>query len=138
MAKPLGDSLKPGALGLLPEGIVSVGAIDDLAQQHECRVVCEVVLLEDRFEGALLPVVPQFDALHIVGRRPLPRGDLQHLVCRDIQELGLRINEFFNQPGTRYAIYLHTLTGDPLHRRFPSSSSVTIYTPAWHVAGRNT
>src|SRR5262249_41897119 len=55
MAETFRDGFKARRFGLLIEGIVGVGAVDDLAQQHERRVTDQLVFFQDRLERALLP-----------------------------------------------------------------------------------
>src|SRR5260221_13216554 len=58
VAEALGDGLQPRPLGLVPERVVGIGAVDDLAQEHQRRVARQVVLLEDSLKRALLAMMP--------------------------------------------------------------------------------
>src|SRR6266487_6719669 len=50
MAEAFGDSFESWSLGLVPERIVGIRTVDDLAEQDEGRVTREVVLLENGFK----------------------------------------------------------------------------------------
>ena len=45
MAESFGDGFQPGTFGLMPECVVGVGAVDDLGEQHQGGIACEVVFL---------------------------------------------------------------------------------------------
>src|SRR5207302_2786464 len=57
MAKTFCDSLQARSFGLSIQGIIGVRAVDDLAQQDKCGVVCQLVFFQDRLERALLAVM---------------------------------------------------------------------------------
>ena len=67
VAEAFGNSLQTWALRLVPKRIVGIGAVDDLAQQHQGEVAGQVVLLQNRLERTLLAVVAQFDVFDIEG-----------------------------------------------------------------------
>ena len=50
MAETFRDRFEARRFGLLIERIVGVGAVDDLAQQQQRRVVAQFVLFQDRLE----------------------------------------------------------------------------------------
>src|SRR5438105_3010210 len=54
MAEALGDGLEARSLGLVPEGIVGIRAVDDLAQQDQRSVARQIVLFEDGLKRTLL------------------------------------------------------------------------------------
>src|SRR6185295_5559700 len=72
-------------------------------------------LFEDRLERAAALVMAELDALDVVRDGPFGRRDLVHALARHEQELGLRIDEFPDQPGAGDAIDLDALAGNPLH-----------------------
>ena len=55
MAESLGYCIQPGCLGLMPQGIVGVGAVDDPGQEPDRRITVELVFLHhcvERAEGS--------------------------------------------------------------------------------------
>ena len=64
--KAFSDRLKPWTFGLIPEGIVGVGSIDDFAEQYESGVAGKVVFLNYRLEGTLFAVVSQLPGNAVV------------------------------------------------------------------------
>src|SRR5207247_2001467 len=53
----LGNRLQPLSFGLVPEGIVGIRPVDDLAEQDQRRVVRQVVLLEDGLKRAFFAMM---------------------------------------------------------------------------------
>jgi hypothetical protein len=51
----------------------------------------------------------------IVGMSGLSSGDLQHLIPRDEEELGVGVDEPLDQPWARDPIDVRVLPRDPLH-----------------------
>src|SRR5262249_7789286 len=121
MPEALGDRLEPGALGLVPELVVRVGAVDDLGEQAHRRVFLEAVLLHDRLEAALEPPVAELAALDVERRRAEALRLVGDLVARDEEELGLGVDELPEEPGASDAIDLDLLPRDPAHARSPSA-----------------
>src|SRR6266536_4532077 len=115
MAETLGDGLQSWTLGLVPERIVGIRTVDDLAQQHQRRISRQVVLLEDSLKRTLFAVMAQFHIFHIIGRGPFALCHLHHLVGWHKQELGILVHKLFDQPGAGHAVYLDMLTGNPFH-----------------------
>src|ERR1700736_6771942 len=56
----LRNRLKSLSFWLVPERIVGIGTVDDLAEQYQCRVAREIILLEDCFKRAFFAVMPKF------------------------------------------------------------------------------
>src|SRR5690349_5676153 len=120
VAESLSDSFESRPLGLLPERVIGIGAVDDLAQQRQRRIFHQIVLAQNRLKGAFLAVVPQFNTLDIEWRRAFALGHRHYLVGGDKQELRLGINKFPDEPGASHPVNLHLLTGNPLHCWTPS------------------
>src|SRR5437867_12923730 len=70
----------------------------------------------NRWGRSPLQPVSVFDIGYIVRNRILPPRHCQDLIGGNEEELGLRINEFPNQPGTSHAVHLYFLTRYPFHR----------------------
>src|SRR5215213_5299394 len=66
MTEALGNRVESRPFGLMPERIVGVSSVDDPAEQHQCGIAVELILLDDRLERALLAVMTQFDVRHVV------------------------------------------------------------------------
>src|SRR5262249_7037422 len=66
-------------------------------------------------KGALLPVMPDFDVRHVVRNGILFLSRPEHLFGRHKKELGLRINEFSNQPRTGHTVDFDSFPRDPFH-----------------------
>src|SRR6516162_1110493 len=69
MPKTFGDRIQSRGLRLIPQRVVGVSAVYDLCQENNGRIAREAVL--ECVEGALLAVVSELDALHVIGRRAL-------------------------------------------------------------------
>jgi hypothetical protein len=59
--------------------------------------------------------VPDLNARDVIRNRSVLFGFGEHLVCRDIDELGLRVDEASDQPGASDPIYFGSLACDPFH-----------------------
>src|SRR5205809_5783576 len=115
--KAFGNRLEPRGLRLVPEGVVGVGAIHDSREKHERGIRGEPVLLHNRVEGTLLPVVSQLHAFHVIGGRLLPFGDGHYLIGGHEQKLRLRIDEFADEPRTSYPVDMNVRSRYPFHCR---------------------
>src|SRR6266436_4090537 len=115
VAEALSDGLQSRSLGLVPERIIGIRAIHNLAEQDESRVTSEVVLLEDGLKRTLLAVMAQFHIFHVIGDRPFAFCHLQHLVGWHKEKLSIFVHKFFNQPGAGHTVYLDVFTSNPLH-----------------------
>src|SRR5215213_11465193 len=115
MTEALGNRVKSGPFGLIPERIVRVSSVDNPAEQHQCGIAVELVLLHDRLERALLAVMTQFDVRHVVWNSVEPFRLGHNLVARYENELGILVDKFLDQPRASYPINLHALSRDPLH-----------------------
>src|SRR5205814_7352175 len=69
----------------------------------------------------LVAVVAQLRPGHVERRSALPLRHGLHLVGGHVQELGPRVHEAPDQPGTRHPVYLRPRTGHPFHDRSPLS-----------------
>src|SRR5262245_48057269 len=67
VTEPLGDGIESRRLGLVPQGVVGVGPVDDLRQKDQGGVAPEAVLLDDGVERTLFAVVPEFDIRNVEG-----------------------------------------------------------------------
>src|SRR5215471_1185166 len=79
------------------------------------RGVSELVLFNYGVEGAFEPMMAEFDIRHIERDGAFTFRDLHHLIRWHIEELGLRVNESFDEPGTGDAVHLWSRSGYPLH-----------------------
>src|SRR5438128_917098 len=64
----------------------------------------------------------KLDVRHVVRNRLLAFGRRDHVGGRHEQELGLRIDEPLDQPGTRHAVDVCIRASDPLHSLSMDSS----------------
>src|SRR5262249_27280703 len=67
--------------------------------------------------------MPKFDAFDVERNCPFPLCDLHHFACRNEQELGIRVDESSDQPGTGDAIDLGIFASDPFHNNLPTTAS---------------
>ena len=104
------------------EGIVGVGAVDDLSKQHERRIFSEFVFFQYRFERAFLAMVTQLDVFDVVRDGAETFRFLRDPVGRDEDELGVLVDEFLDQPRTGDAIDLNPFARDPFHGLPPASA----------------
>src|SRR6266850_668753 len=65
---------------LVPERVVRVRSVDDLCQEDECGIHCEIVFLDDRLERTFHAVMAEFDVWNIKRCRAFLRRDGHHLV----------------------------------------------------------
>ena len=114
----LGNRLQPLSFRLVPECIVRICAIDDLAEQHQGRITGKVILLEYGLKRALFPVVSQFYIFYIVGYSSFACSYLHHFVTWHKQEFGILIHKLFDEPGAGHAVYFDSFSCNPLHEMF--------------------
>src|SRR6185295_17072110 len=115
VAEALGDGGEAGAFGLVPQRVVGVRAVDDAAEERQRRIAVQAVLAEDGLEGAFLSMMAELHAFDVEGNRSFAGGGRHHFVAGDEEELGVRIDEFPDQPGTGDAVHLDAFAGDPFH-----------------------
>src|SRR5260370_939109 len=116
MPEALSNRLQPLSFRLVPERVVGIRAVDDLAEQDQRCIVRQVVLLEDSLKRTFFAMMAQFHIFHIIGHGPLSFSHLHHLIVGDEQELGVLIDKFPDEPGTGHAIYFDVFARNPLHR----------------------
>src|SRR5216684_293375 len=114
-AKPFRDGVQPRALRLLPQRVVGVRAIHDLAKQHQCRIPHQIVFLQNRLERTLLAVVTQLHCGNIKWDGPQFLRFAHHVLRRNKMKFRLRVHKFSDQPGARHSIDLYVFTRNPLH-----------------------
>src|SRR5262249_32518886 len=87
-------------------------------------------------EGAALADVAELRVLDVVRRAVDVLGDLADLIRRHVDELGARVDEAADQPGTRDAIDLRMLARDPFvfHRAALSPRRQARVFPAGNAA----
>src|SRR6266852_3826332 len=124
-AKPFRDGVQPSALRLLPQRVVGVRAIHDLAKQHQRRIRRQTVFLQNRLERTFLAVVTQFHGWHIKGHCSEFLRFAHHLLRWNKMKFRLRVHKFSDQPGARHSIDLYMFTRNPLH------------TPSLHIRDMN-
>src|SRR5262245_19982545 len=44
VSETLSNGIQPRSLGLVPERVVGIGAVDDLGQENDCGIACKAVL----------------------------------------------------------------------------------------------
>src|SRR5450756_1494425 len=110
------DRFQAHRLRCLVEVSADVGSMHDLGQAVERRVV-QPVLEDDRLKAATAVHVPELDATDVVGDRALAVGHARHLLSRRIEELGVGVDEAFDQPGARDPVDAGVLSGYPLHNK---------------------
>jgi hypothetical protein len=89
--------------------------VDDTSQAGERGVAAEAELVDEHLEGAVTGTMVVPGAGRIKGPCILPGRDVEHLLRRDVEDLGIGIDEPANQPGTRDAVGLGAGAGNPLH-----------------------
>src|SRR5215210_8963662 len=102
--------------------IHEVGVVDDLPDLAQHGVAQEVVLLEERLEGAVLTVVGEPGPHHIEELRPL-------LGLRGIAEEDegcLRVQEAPNQPYAGGAVHVTPAARGPQHQGLPSAPGALV------------
>src|SRR5260370_1247443 len=114
-ANPFRDGVQPRALRLLPQRVVGVRAIHDLAKQHQRRIRRQIIFLQNRLERTFLAVVTQFHGWHIKGHCSEFLRLAHHLLRRNKMKFRLRVHKFSDQPGARHSIDLYMFTRNPLH-----------------------
>jgi hypothetical protein len=119
VAKAFGHGLETPALGLVPERVVGVGAVHDLREQGERRVLLQQLILPtERVERAVLAAVAELGARGVVRRRALSLRGRGHLLRRHEQKLRVAVDELPDEPRAGDAVHLHSGTCDPLHGVF--------------------
>src|SRR4051794_11260946 len=101
MPEAFGNGLQAGSLGLTVKCIVGISAVDDASKQDQCGIIRKPVLLQNGFERAFLAVMPEFDVLDVIGDGVEPFGFGHYLVRWHENELGILVDEFADEPGTR-------------------------------------
>src|SRR6266478_1685742 len=124
-AKPFRDGVQPRALRLLPQRVVGVRAIHDLAKQHQRRIPRQIVFLQNRLERTFFAMVAQFHGWDIKRHCSKFLRFAHHLLRRNKMKFRLRVHKFSDQPGARHAIDLYMFTRNPLH------------TPSLHIRDMN-
>src|SRR5258705_7778800 len=56
MPKAFGDSFESWSLGLMIQGVIGVGAVDDPPKQHQRRIAGQLVFFQDSLKRAFLAV----------------------------------------------------------------------------------
>src|SRR5216684_2727488 len=115
MAETFGDRLQTRTLRLSIKRIVGIGAVHNLREENQLRLIPKIVLFEDCLERTLFPMMAELDALHVKRNCSEPLGLVHHLRCRHKEELSVRIYKFLDQPGTGHPIHVHSFACNPLH-----------------------
>jgi hypothetical protein len=111
----VGDRIQAGALGGRVPVFRDIGRVLDLGQTDRGRIIDELELFDEHVEGALPVPVGVHGAFGVVRVPTLALGEREHLIARDEQELGLRVDESADQPGAGDPVDVGVLSGDPLH-----------------------
>src|SRR5262245_63920082 len=87
------------------------------------RGILDAVDAQDGVERAALAFMRKLDAFDIVGRPAGLSGDVENILGRDVDELGLRIDEAPDQPRAGDAVDLRALARHPLAGRCADCSA---------------
>src|SRR4051812_31699250 len=79
--------------------------------------ILDAVDAQDGIERTALTFVGEFDPVDVVRSSTRLFGDLEHVLGRDVNEFGLRIDEAPDQPRTSDAVDLRVLSRHPFARR---------------------
>src|SRR5439155_12310276 len=114
VAEALRDGQQAGRLrrGVLFAG--DVGAVDDLRHAAHGRIR-DVERLDQDLEGALPVAVRELGAGRVEGARSVQRRVVEDLVGRDVDDLGVSIDEAADQPRAGDPVGLRPCPGDPLN-----------------------
>jgi hypothetical protein len=114
--EPLGDRRQPARLWR-EIVLVGVSAANDERQPFERRLLLrKFAALDDRVEGTRIAVVPELHAGNVICRRALAFRDERDLVARDVQEIGISVDEALDQPRSGNPIDLRPFTSGPSGR----------------------
>ena len=102
----------------MPRGI---RAPDDGRQMIERRIL-DVVDSQNGVERAALAFMREFDSIDVVGSSAHRLGDIENLLCRDVNEFRAWVDKASDQPGAGNSIDLRMLSGDPFGRRLKISA----------------
>jgi hypothetical protein len=111
----LADGQQPGTERVAVELAGDVGGVHDTGQTGKGRVGAQIEGVDEDLEGASVVAVGELGVGGIEGARGLDLDHGQHLVSRDIADLGLGVDEAADQPGTGDPVDLGTRTGNPPH-----------------------
>src|SRR6266849_133445 len=109
MAETFGDRLQTRTLRLSIKRIVGIGAVHNLREESQLRLVPKIVLFEDCLERTLFPMMAELDSLHVKGNRSDPPRLIRHLRCWHEEELSARIYKFLDQPGACHPVDVDSL-----------------------------
>src|SRR5258707_2296695 len=112
--KAVGDRLEPGSLRRDANIGRDIRSVHDQGEPLERRVL-QSELEQDRLKAAAAVDVAQLDSAHVIGMRALSFGDGHHLRRGHVQELGVWIDEAFDQPGAGDSVDAGVFAGHPLH-----------------------
>src|SRR5258708_21168738 len=112
--KAVGDRLEPGSLRRDANIGRDIRSVHDQSEPLERRVL-QSELEQDRLEAEAAGDVAQLDSAHVIGMRALSFGDGHHLRRGHVQELGVWIDEAFDQPGAGDSVNAGVFAGHPLH-----------------------
>ncbi len=116
MPEALSNRLQPFSFRLVPERVVGIRAVDDLAEQDQRCIARQVVLLEDSLKRAFFAMMAQFHIFHVIGNGPLSFSHLHHLVGRHKNKLSIFVHKLFDEPGTGYSVDFDVFASNPFHR----------------------
>src|SRR5450759_552829 len=90
--------------------------MDDLGHQGQGRVSAELVVLDEDLKRAEAVAVRIASPLGVEARRALPLREREYLVGRDIDDLGIGVDEHADEPRAGDPVGLGVFAGDPFHR----------------------
>src|SRR5258707_12477730 len=119
MSKAFGDSFEAWSLRLMVQGVIGVGAVDDPPEQHQRRIVGQLVLFQDSLKRAFLAVMAKLNVFDVVRNGVEAFRLRRHLLCGRKYELGVLIDELLDEPWTGDAVHLDLFAGYPFHAESP-------------------
>src|SRR6266446_4768748 len=112
--KAVGDRLEPSSVRRDANIGRDIRSVHNQSEPLERRVF-QSELEQDRLKAAAAVDVTQLDSAHVIGMRTLSFGDGHHLRRGHVQELGVWIDEAFDQPGAGDSVNAGVFAGHPLH-----------------------
>src|SRR5216683_6909969 len=115
MAKSFGNGIQPGPFWLVPQRIVRIRAIHNFSKQHQGRITCQIVFLQNGLKRTFLSVVSKRHGGNIEWRRPQSLRLAHHLLGVDKIKFCRRVHKLPDHPGARHSIHFDVFTCNPFH-----------------------
>ena len=117
MAESFGNGIQPGPLWLVPQRIVRIRAIHNFSKQHQGRITCQIVFVQNGLKRTFLPVVSKLHGGNIEWRRHQSLRLAHHFLRGDKIKFCRRVHKLPDQPGACDSIYFDVFTRNPFHVR---------------------